>query len=301
MPNTALSRRALLALCAATTNITTGTAADAADKPKILASFSILADLAQVIGGDAITVTTLVGPGQDTHAFQPRPSDARTLASARVLLVNGLGFEGWMDRLGRAAQFKGVQITATTGIQPRRSGPGATTPDPHAWQDVANTKLYVRNIRDGLIQADPANAAATQNATAAYLTQLEQLDAEIRAAWATIPRAARRIVTSHDAFTYYGAAYGVDFFAPQGLAADSEPTPRQLATLIAQIRAQKIRAAFVESIGNPRMLQQLARETGARIGPVVFSDTLSPQTGPASSYLAMMRHNTTAFVASLAA
>ena len=197
-------------------------------------------------------------------------------------------------------------MVASVGVKALRAGHaghshgghshGGNDVDPHAWQDVANAKLYVGNIRDGLAKADPANAARYVAGASDYLSQLDRLEGEIRAAWAAIPRDRRRIVTSHDAFTYYGDAYDVDFFAPQGIGATSDPTPRQLAALIAQVRAERIQALFVESIANPQVLQQVARETGSRIGPAVYSDALSDPAGPAGSYLAMMRHNTRSFI-----
>ncbi len=262
----------------------------------ILASFTILADFARAIGGARLRVASLVGPNQDAHRYQPRPSDLRAVTGAAVMISNGLGYEGWVERLVRSAGFKGVAVVASTSVAPLRIG---AAPDPHAWQDVANAKIYVGNIRDALSAADPAHAAQYAAGADAYLAQLQQLDAEMRAAWAQIARATRRIVTSHDAFTYYGAAYGVDFFAPQGIAEGSDPTPRQLAALIAQIRTQNIRALFVESISNAQILRQVARETGVRIGPAVYSDALSDPTGPAGSYLDMMRHNTRSFIGAL--
>lgn len=307
MTNAMLPRRTILTLLAAAPVAAHAQTAPALD---VIVSFTILADLARAIGGSQIRVTSLVGPNQDAHAYQPRPSDARAVAAAKVMIVNGFGFEGWVERLASSAGFKGVPVVATTGVKALRGGHtghthggqshgGGNNVDPHAWQDVANTKTYVANIRDGLIKADPANAARYTAATQAYIAQLDRLDAEIRAAWAAIPRANRRIVTSHDAFTYYGDAYGVDLFAPQGISTESDPTPRQLAALIAQIKSEKVRALFVESIGNAQVLQQVARETGARIGPAVFSDALSGAAGPAPSYLDMMRHNTRSFVSAL--
>lgn len=301
-----LPRRTLLTLLAAAPFAAHAQPAPTLD---VIASFTILADLARAIGGPRIRVTSLVGPNQDAHAYQPRPSDARAAAAARVMIINGLGYEGWVERLAGSAGFKGVPVVATAGVKALRVGHAAHSHgghshgnqaiDPHAWQDVANTKIYVGNIRDGLIKADPANTAHYAAATQAYLTQLERLDGEIRAAWAAIPRATRRIVTSHDAFTYYSDAYNVDFFAPQGLSTNSDPSPRQLAALIAQIRTEKVRVLFVETISNAQVLQQVARETGARVGPAVYSDALSVPAGPAASYLEMMRHNTRSFIAAL--
>ena len=279
-----LSRRALLAtpLLAVT--------AKAAAPLTIVASFSIIADLATQIGGDRVRVTALVGPGQDAHGFEPRPSDARALASADLVILNGRGLDTWAARLVPAKTRK---ATISNGITPLAD-------DPHAWQDARNTKTYITNIRDALIAADPEGAPTYRATATTYLADLETLDRDIRAAYAPIPRARRKIVTSHDAFAYYGRAYGIDFLAPQGIAADSEPSAKQLASLIAQIRRDHITALFIENIGRNALLETVARETGVRIGGQLFSDALTPKDGPAPTYLAMMRHNTAAIAAALA-
>jgi zinc/manganese transport system substrate-binding protein len=304
-----LPRRALLAAPLLAAPASVAPALGAAPLP-VVASFSILADMVQAIGGARVVVTSLVGPDQDAHGFQPRPSDARAAAAARVMVINGLGFEAWAERLARSAGFSGTPVVASRGVKALRAGAhahghghghshAAGAPDPHAWQDVANARLYVANIRDGLAAADPASAAAYQAGASAYLAQLDALEAEIRAAWAPLPRPSRRIVTSHDAFLYYGDAYGVDFLAPQSALSDTDPTPRQIAALIAQIRRERIRALFIENISSGTVLQQIARETGTRLGAKVYSDALSGPAGPAPSYVAMMRHNTRQFVAAL--
>lgn len=285
----------------------------------VVASFSILADLVRQVGGARVAVTSLIGPDQDAHAYQPRPSDARAIAAAQVMVINGLGYEGWAERLALSADFRNVPVVASRGIKVLRAGHSLNRPDvdrknghrhsghshdtnavdPHAWQDVANVKIYVQNIRAGLAKADPSNAARYAAAAQLYLEQLDKLDTEIRAAWAAIPRDRRRIVTSHDAFAYYGDAYGVDFFAPQVTGSSNDPTPRVLLALISQIRDANIRALFVENIANPQMLQQVARETGARIGPRVYSDALTGNAGPAATYVDLMRHNTQNFIAAV--
>jgi len=273
-------------------------AAGAAVPLKAVATFSILADLVTTIGAGRVAVTALVAPDQDTHAFQPRPSDAQAIAGADLFVVNGLGLEGWAPRLATAAGTRRAPVIASTGIRPLKSAAHGGQ-DPHAWQNAAHVKLYATNIRDGLITADPAGADTYRAAATALLARLDRLDADIKAALAPIPRATRRIVTSHDAFGYYAAAYGIDFLAPQGLDSDAEPSAKELAALIAQIRREKIRALFLENITNPKLLEQVARETGVRIGGTVYSDALSAPTGPAATYEAMMRHNTTLFAAAL--
>lgn len=310
MPRMILSRRGMLAGIAGTT---VAGVARAAEPMPVVASFSILADLTREAGGPFVRVSALVGPDQNAHAYQPRPSDARAMAEARVMVINGLGFEGWAERLAQSAGFRGTAVVASRGVKALRAaetghshaghnhtGDGAQgAVDPHAWQEVANVKRYVANIRDGLATADPANRAGYTAAAANYLARLDALEAEITAAWAAIPRTARRIVTSHDAFTYYGDAYGVDFAAPQSALSANDPTPREMAALVAQIRRDKVRALFLENISAGQVLAQISRETGVHVGGRVFSDALSGPDGPAGSYITMMRHNTRMFTGAL--
>ena len=281
-----LSRRRALCLALAALPVS----AQAASPLRVMASFSILADLVQNLTGPRLRVAMLVGPDQDTHVYQPKPSDLRAVAQADVLVVNGLGFEGWMDRLAQAANFRGRLIVATAGIAPRQTPDGGT--DPHAFQSVPNLRAYIANLRAGLSAADPDGATAYAAAADRSLQRLDALDADIRAAWAPLPRARRRIITTHDALGYYGAEYGVDFLAPEGFSTESEPSAKDLRRLIGQIRAQNITALFLENISNSAVLRQIARETGVKIGGTLFSDALSPANGPASTYLDMMRHNT---------
>jgi len=292
-------------------------AAQAAPAGSAVASFSILADIVREIAGPRMAVTSLAPVGADMHKFQPRPSDVRTVTQAKVFVINGLGLEGWAERLAEASSFRGRAVVATRGLAAlpaahdhahghshgaKTAGThphGQSTFDPHAWQDVANMRVYVANIRDGLLAADAAGAAVYNARAEALLRSLDTLDAEIRAMLAPIPRATRRVVTTHEAFTYYGDAYGVDFLAPVGLSGDQEPSPREFAALIAQIRRERIRALFVEQGASSRLLEQISRETGVRIGGTLYADTLSPAGGPAASYAAMMRHNTTLLVEAL--
>lgn len=290
----------------------TPAAAAAGERIKVVASFTILADMVRQIGGDAVAVTALVGPDGDAHVYEPTPADARAIAQADLVVVNGLGFEGWMDRLVKAAAYKGPVVVATAGIEPlpapaghhhhhghSHAHGGAGAADPHAWQSVANAKVYAETIARALAGAAPARAAAVQAGAAAYIAQLAALDAEIRAAFAPIPAAQRVAVTSHDAFGYYGRAYGVTFLAPVGLSTASEPSARRIAALIRQMKREGVKAMFMETIADPRLLEQIARETGARIGGRVYSDALSGPDGPAPTYVAMMRHNTRQFAAAL--
>ena len=268
----------------------------------IVATFSILADMASRIGGDRVSVATLVGPGADAHTFQPRPSDLVRLKDAAVLVENGLGLEGWLARMVRSSGFKGRRITATDGIKPRTFQEGGrTVTDPHVWQDPRLARTMVATIAAGLAAADSANAAAYADRAGAFATEIGAADAEILRAIEAIPASKRKVITSHDAFGYYGARYGITFRAAQGISTESEPTARDLARLAAQIRRDGIKAVFVETMADPRLAAALARESGAIVGPPVYSDNLSPPRGPAATYLDMLRHNTAAFTAAMAA
>ena len=261
-------------------------------KLRVVATFSILGDLTKQVGGDRVEVTTLARPDGDAHVFSPSPADARTVSAAKLVVTNGLGLEGWMTRLVKASGAKVPIVVASKGIASRQMAEdGKMETDPHAWQSVANAKVYVGNIRDGLIAADPASKDAYSGNATAYLAKLDALETEVKAAIAAIPADRRKIITSHDAFGYFSAAYGLQFVAPEGVSTDTEPTARDVARIIAQIRKDKIPAVFLENISDPRLMQQIARETGARIRGKLYSDALSKPDGPAATYVDMMRHN----------
>jgi zinc/manganese transport system substrate-binding protein len=271
-----------------------GAWAQSADKLKVVASFSIVADLVRNVGGERIDLVTLVGPDGDAHVYAPTPADGRRLAAAQVIFVNGLGFEGWINRLVKSSGTKAAVVEAAKGVATvADSGPGghAHGADPHAWQSVANVKIYVENIRDGLIAADPAGRETYAANAAAYLETLAQLDGEIRAAVARIPADRRRIITSHEAFGHFERAYGVDFVAPQGVSTEAEASAKDVARIIQQVRKERIGAVFFENISDPRLIQRIAAETGAKIGERLYSDALSGPDGPAGTYIDMMRHN----------
>ena len=254
----------------------------------VVASFSILGDFVRNVGGDRVSVTTLVGPGGDVHVYTPAPADAKKVADAQLLIVNGLGLEGWLPRLVQSSGGKAKMITATKGIAPRELG---TDADPHAWQSVVNAKIYVDNIRDALVARDPAGAAIYRANADAYLAKLDALDREVRASVARIPAGQRKVISTHDAFGYFAAAYGIAFIAPQGVSTDSEVSARDIASIITQIRAEKIPAVFLESVSDPRLMFRIAAETGAKIGGTLYSDSLTDEKGPAPTYIDMVRHN----------
>ncbi|MGQ0677067.1 MAG: metal ABC transporter solute-binding protein, Zn/Mn family [Rhodospirillales bacterium] len=258
---------------------------------KAVASFSILGDMVKAVGGSRVAVATLVGPDGDAHVFQPAPGDARAVADSKVVFVNGLGFEGWMERLAQSAGFKGAVVAAATGIQPRQMKDDKAAIDPHAWQDLRNALVYADNIEKGLSAADPAGAAAYKANAAAYKKQIQELDAWVRAEIAAVPKARRKVVTSHDAFGYFASAYGVQFLAPAGVSTDAEPSAKGVAALIRQIKREAITALFVENITNPKLVEQIGKETGVKPGPRLYSDALSKPGGPADTYVKMFRHN----------
>jgi zinc/manganese transport system substrate-binding protein len=293
-----LSRRNLLATLVSALLAPVVLPANAQDKLAVVASFSILGDFAKEIAGDRAAVTTLVGPDSDAHVYSPTPADAKAVAEARVLIVNGLKFEGWMDRLVKSSATKAMVVTATGGITPLaltgekdQGHDHAGQSDPHAWQSVANARVYAANIREALIRADPAGQAVYEANAAAYLGKLDELERDIVAEIARIPADRRRIVTSHDAFAYYAKAYGISFIAPQGVSTEAEASARDVARIIRQIKAQKIPAVFLENITNPRLAEQITRESGAKMGGRLYSDALSAPAGPAGTYISMMRYN----------
>jgi zinc/manganese transport system substrate-binding protein len=276
-----------------------------AEPLNVVASFSIVADLTQRVGGERIRVHTLVDANHDAHVYQPTPADAKRLAGASVVIINGLGFEGWIERLIRSSGFGGRLVVASRGVSPLK--PPAPTgrehehaADPHAWQDLANARIYVSNIADGLSAADPAGKAVYRANAERLRQDMAKLDAQIRASLGALPPDRRVVVSSHDAFGYFEHAYGVRFRAPVGVSTDAEASAAEVGKLIRQIRQEKIPAVFMENVSDPRLLERIRQESGARIGGTLYSDALSPPGGPAASYLDMMRHNAQTLAAALA-
>jgi zinc/manganese transport system substrate-binding protein len=295
MEMTVKIRRSVIAISAMLAVVLATAPARAQDKLNALATFSILGDLVRNVGGDRVAVTTLVGPNSDAHVYSPAPSDAKKVADAKVVFTNGLAFEGWLSRLIKASGVKASPVVATHGIKPRQlaaggDGHGHST-DPHAWQSVVNAKIYIANIRNALVAADPAGKATYESNAAGYLTKLDALDQEIRTAVASVPKERRRIITSHDAFGYFQDAYGISFIAPVGVSTESEASARDVARIITQIKRQKIPAVFLENITDPRLIQRIAAESGAKVGGKLYSDALTDQDGEAPTYIDMMRFN----------
>ena len=267
-----------------------------AEPLQVVASFSILADLVRNVGGDRVAVTSLVGPDSDAHVYSPTPADAKKIADSRLIVVNGLGFEGWLPRLVQSSGGKATIITASTGIAPLRLGSAA---DPHAWQSVNNAKIYVANIGAALAAADPSAAEQFRKNTQAYLEKLDALDREVREAVAKLPSNRRKVISTHGAFGYFAAAYGIEFIAPLGVSTESEPSARDIARIITQVRQAKIPAVFLENVIDPRLMQRISAETGAKVGGTLYSDGLTGEKGDAPTYIDMVRHNIRALTRAL--
>ena len=257
------------------------------------------------VGGDRTAVGTLVGPNGNAHIYSPSPADAKKLADAKIVFVNGLGFEGWLERLVKASGTKAPIIVATKGIKPRESAAGHDRDhdhgrtDPHAWQSVANAKIYVNNIRDALIATDPAGKASYEANASAYLAKLDTLEREVKDVVSKIPVERRRVLTSHSAFGYFEDAYGVNFTAPQGISTEAEPSAKDVATIITQIKKQKLSGVFLENVTDPRLVNQIASETGAKVGGTLYSDALTDGNGDAATYVDLIRHNLKQLAAAL--
>ena len=262
-------------------------AAAANGQATVVASFSILADMAAYIGGEQVQVASLVGPDSDAHMYQPTPGDARRLGGADLVIMNGMDFEGWMPRLLATAGFTGPMVVASTGVEPMIVR-GAE--DSHAWQSLTQAKIYVDNIVAALIDLKPAFRDDFLRRQADFVAELERLEAWARDSLHKVPQQ-RKVVTSHDAFAYLGRDFAIELLAPVGASTEDEASAAGVAQLIQQIRQERIRAMFVESISDPRLLQQIARETGVAVGATLYSDALSGPEGPASTYLRMMEHN----------
>ena len=314
-------RAGWIRLCSVALVLGLASGATAAEPIRVVASFSILGDMVRVIGGDQVSLTTLIGPGGDAHAFDPAPADMRHLADANVLVTNGLGFEGWMSRLVKASGFDGHHVVASDGVKPRSlaaghdpyqehkghdhghhnpdhhdghvAAPGtAAAIDPHAWQDLENGVIYAGNIARGLAQADPANAMHYQQRADQYVASMRELHAQVRQALQAVPPERRRVVTPHDAFGYFGQAYGVTFVSAAGLSSDAQPSAKDIARLIRDVKASASTALFTEGVsGSGRVIEQVARETGLKVGGPLFSDSLAGPGQPAGTYLGMFRWN----------
>jgi zinc/manganese transport system substrate-binding protein len=283
--------------------LTTCGMAQAEKAVRVVASFSILGDMVRNIGGDRVNVTTLVGADGDVHAYEPTPAAAKAVGDADLVIVSGLGLEGWLDRLIKASGYKGVIVVASTGVKTRKmkgeNNNGQPVADPHAWQDIENGRLYVHNIAQALMSVDPSGAAIYKDLADDYSETLDKLNTWVKSEFSAIPEQKRRMITSHDAFGYLGDAYAIDILSPMGLSTESQPSAGEVKNLIRQIKKEKITAVFVENISDPRMIGQIAKESGATVEGELFSDALSKPDGPAPTYAGMFKNNVTKIVAAM--
>lgn len=308
-----------------------------AEPLRVVSSFSILNDMVREIGGDKVMASSIVPVNGDAHSFEPRPSDAKTLASAQLLVINGLDFEAWLPRLQQSAGYKGPQVVATQGITPLEFEGGdehahgheklvddhhdhdhghnhdhdkesAAQPahehshgsqDPHAWQSLSQAQVYIRNISQGLSQADPDNADYYRQRAQDYAQRVQQLDDSIKSRLQAIPAEQRKVITSHDAFAYLGKEYGITFISLVGVSSQAEPSAREIAQVIEQARRYHIRAVFVENTVSPKLVEQVARETGAKVGGTLYSDALGKPGSGTDTYLGMMKWNTDKLIEAL--
>ncbi len=307
------SRRIVLAMLVGGVLIMAAPVGFAADPAplRVVASFSVLGDMVREIGGEHISLTTIVGPNGDAHSFEPTPRDAKALSQAQVLVINGLDFEGWLPRLIQAAGFSGAQVLASQGVLLRHLSEAERVHevlgehekehkhddgdhgdvDPHAWQSLGNGMIYAKNIADGLSRADPKRRAYYQSRAQSYIAKMKKLDIEIKQAFLAIPKSRRKVITSHDAFGYFAQAYGIQFVSVAGFSNEAEPSAREVAAIIDRARKEHISGVFIENTTNPKLVRQIARETKAKVGGTLYSDALAAPDQPAATYLGMFSWN----------
>lgn len=321
---TTLKSAVMGALLASSSLAASSGIASAHDKIKVVSSFSILSDFVKRVGGDHVDLVTIVGVDGDAHVYEPKPDDAKAMAEAQLVVVNGLGFEGWFDRLVESSGYKGPLVKASDGIEPEKIDDGLDHAhdakkdghdhaeggkkakhdhdhgrghdhgefDPHAWQNAANAQVYVENIAEALCGIETSKCPEFMANAEGYTKELASLHGSIKTAIDALPEGSRTVITSHDAFGYFSHAYGITFLAPEGVSTESEASAKDVARLIEQIREDKASALFVENISDPRLIEQISRETGLKIGGALYSDALSAKDGPAPTYIEMMQYNT---------
>ncbi|WP_312631077.1 metal ABC transporter substrate-binding protein [Pantoea piersonii] len=265
-----------------------------------VASFTVLADIVKQVGGEHVNVKSLVGPNGDPHTFEPTPQDSQALAKADIVFVSGLGLEGWMDRLVSASGYKGEPVVASRGVSTRSmEEEGKTVTDPHAWNSMYNGVIYATNVMNALIKADPQDADAIRRSGENYIQKLQALDSWAKTSFATVPAAKRKVLTSHDAFGYFGQRYGVTFLAPVGFSTEAEASASEVGSLIKQLQAEHIHTYFIENQTDPRLVKQIASATKAQPGGELYPEALSQASGPAPTYVAAFRHNVDAMIRSM--
>ncbi|RQW62750.1 metal ABC transporter substrate-binding protein [Vibrio viridaestus] len=265
-----------------------------------VASFSVLADIVKQVGGEHVNVTSLVKPNGDPHTFEPAPKDSVTLKKADVVFVSGLGLEGFMDRLVKSSGYQGEVVTASNGVKTHTMvEDGETITDPHAWNSAANGEIYARNVMNALVKADPEDADYFKKRGAEYIQKLEKLDTWAKEQFANIPQEKRKVLTSHDAFGYFGSEYGVKFLAPVGFSTEAEASASDVGELIQQIKSEHIKTYFIENQTDPRLVKQIASATGAQPGGELYPESLTDSKGEAPTYEAAFTHNVETIAAAM--
>lgn len=286
-------------LLAASTLLGAASLADARTL-NVVASFGVLADVVKNVGGDKVDVVSLVPTGGDPHVFEPTPADAKNLSDADLVFISGLGFEGWIGRLVEASGYKGKPVVASEGISTHKmEDDGKTVTDPHVWNSAANVGIWIGNIEKALAKAAPEDSATFRANAERYAKEVADLDTYTKKAISAIPKERRKVLTSHDALGYFGREYGVEFLSPVGFSTEAEASAGDVAKLIDQIKKEQVKVYFFENSNDPRLVRQIADATGAQPGGELFVEALSPPNGPASTYLAMFKHNVDLLVAGM--
>lgn len=280
----------------------------AQDKPMVLSTTTILHDMTRQVGGDAIITVCLLKPGVDAHTYEVTPQDVKEISRAKMVVINGLGFDSWADRLVRSSGYSGPVINVSKGVKTLETEHddheghdhhhhGCV--DPHIWQDVGNAIRMVANIEAGLAKSFPDKTSIFKANATAYTKRLKELDSWIKNLATSLPRADRKLVTAHDTFGYFGRAYGFDIIPVAGLSTEHEAAAKKMSSIAALIRKNKIKAVFFENVSNPKLMEQLARDTGVKMGGDLMTDSLAPSGHPAESYEGMMRYNVEKIISSL--
>jgi zinc/manganese transport system substrate-binding protein len=290
----------LVLLVAGTVLMLPGVAA-AADKIKVVATFSVIADMVTNVAGDLVDLVTIVGPDGDCEEYEPTAADVPKMANARILFMNGLNddFEPWLPNLMTQAKFAGTKAIVSRGVKglsaedehPQGGKPKAVVLDQHAWMNPRNGIIYVKNIADTLARIDPTNADTYRTQAASYTQQLREVDSWAHAEMAAVPTAKRRVLSSHDSLQYLATTFGITMISVNGWTNKSEPSAADLARLTDQIRREHVKALFLDSITDPRAMERISKETGAEIGGTIYGDALSKPDGEAGSYIEMIRHD----------
>lgn len=271
------------------------------EKPVVVATTTIIADIADQLAGDKLDVRTIMPVGGDPHIYQPVPGDARLISNADLVLLNGLQLDVWIEQLVENARGDRPYVRVTEGIEPLRDPENHEDPDPHVWFDVSQMNKMVDNIIDAFIQLDPDEEEFYREQSQTYKSELEELHQWVKERISTVPKERRVLITSHDAFQYFGKAYDVEVIGLIGISTEARAQTRDMTRIIEIVRDRNLPAVFVESSVNPRMIEQISSETGARIGGELFSDSVGPPDHEGGTYTGMIRYNVNTFVEAMSA